>query len=65
MYSRHSLEDTIVALATAPGLAAIAVIRISGDQAFEIVEECFEGRSIQDLTAIQSTWDISGAQKSR
>ena len=49
MYSRHSLEDTIVALATAPGLAAIAVIRISGDQAFEIVEECFEGRSIQDL----------------
>ncbi len=33
--------DTIVALATAPLISAIAVIRVSGSKALEIVEECF------------------------
>lgn len=35
-------EDTIVAPATAPGQAAIAVIRISGPRAFDIVHSVFE-----------------------
>jgi tRNA modification GTPase len=34
-------EDTICALATAPGMAALAVIRISGPKSFSIIEEIF------------------------
>jgi tRNA modification GTPase len=34
-------KDTIVALATAPGTSAIAVIRLSGEQAIEMVHQCF------------------------
>lgn len=37
--------DTIAALATAHGTAAIAVIRISGPQAFDVVERVFRSRS--------------------
>jgi tRNA modification GTPase len=37
-------EDTIVALATAHGTAAIAVIRLSGPKAFEITERIFRTR---------------------
>lgn len=35
-------QDTIVALATPDGLGAISVIRISGSQAFSIVEPVFK-----------------------
>ena len=35
-------EDTIVALATPPGTGAIAVIRISGPDAIELVSKRFE-----------------------
>ena len=45
VYSRHDLETTIVALATAPGQAAISVIRISGKDSFKIVDACFKGKS--------------------
>ena len=37
-----SRNDTICALATAPGMAALAVIRISGPGAFEIISKHFE-----------------------
>lgn len=46
MYSRHSLEDTIAALSTAPGQAAIAVIRVSGPEAIPIVNEGFKGKDL-------------------
>lgn len=46
MYSRHSLEDTIAALSTAPGQAAIAVIRVSGPEAIPIVNEGFKGKDM-------------------
>lgn len=36
--------DTIVALATPPGVSGLAVIRISGDEAIEIVDKHFEGK---------------------
>ncbi|MEO5581715.1 MAG: tRNA uridine-5-carboxymethylaminomethyl(34) synthesis GTPase MnmE [Saprospiraceae bacterium] len=49
MYSRHSLEDTIVALATAPGQGAISIIRVSGSDSFELVDNCFKGKSIHDI----------------
>ena len=39
-------DDTIVAPATAPGLAAIAVIRISGKKAFEITDAIFPSKKI-------------------
>ncbi len=32
----YSLEDTIVAVATPPGMGALGVVRLSGDQAFEV-----------------------------
>ena len=40
-------EDTIVARATAPGEAAIAVIRISGSQTMAIVEKIFHPKTEQ------------------
>lgn len=39
-------NDTIVALATAPGLGAIAVIRLSGPKAIEIVGSVFSKKSL-------------------
>jgi tRNA modification GTPase len=39
-------DDTIVALATAPGIAAIGVIRISGTKAFTIINEMFPSKDI-------------------
>lgn len=40
MYER----DTIVALSTAPGISAIAVIRLSGDEAIAIADNIFSGK---------------------
>lgn len=48
MYSRHSLDDTIAALSTAPGQAAIAVIRVSGPEAIPIVNEGFKGKDLEN-----------------
>lgn len=39
-------DDTIVALATAPGIGAIGVIRISGTRAFPIINELFPSKDI-------------------
>ncbi len=36
--------DTIVALATPPGVSGLAVIRVSGDDAIRIVDKHFQGR---------------------
>ena len=43
------LNDTIVALATPSGAGAIAVIRVSGPQAIEIVAPLFNSKSKKDL----------------
>ena len=45
-------RDTIAALATAPGQAALAVLRISGPKAFAIAEEVFRGPSVPPRTQI-------------
>ena len=39
-------DDTIVALATAPGVAAIGVIRISGFNTFSIVSKLFPSKNL-------------------
>ena len=52
MYLYHMInklsgwDDTIVALATAPGIGAIAVIRISGSKAFAIADSLFPSKKI-------------------
>lgn len=40
-------HDTICALATANGIGAIGIIRISGEQSFEIVNKIFEGKNLE------------------
>ncbi len=45
-YSSHNLQDTIVALATPPGLGAIGVIRLSGQDAIAIVDRVFRGKNL-------------------
>lgn len=44
---KFETNDTIVALATAHGSAAIAVIRLSGPNAFNIVEKNFYSKNLQ------------------
>ena len=40
-------DDTIVALATPPGMGAIGVIRVSGKQTFAILNELFPAKDLQ------------------
>ena len=39
-------DDTIVALATPPGIGAIGVIRLSGNKAFEIIDQLFPSKKL-------------------
>ncbi len=41
----RSIKDTIVAVSTAPGRAALAVVRISGPQAAEVADRIFQGKT--------------------
>lgn len=43
------MNDTIVAISTALGVGAISIVRLSGNKAIEIVNDCFEGK---DLTTV-------------
>lgn len=54
------VNDTIVALATAQGVSAIAVIRLSGPEAISITQKVFSGR---DLTEQPSHSIIFGVVK--
>jgi len=42
-------QDTICALATANGIGAIGIIRVSGNQSFEIVNKIFEGKNLEKV----------------
>lgn len=42
-----SWNDTIIALATPPGVGAIGVVRISGKQAFEIINKLFPSKNLR------------------
>ena len=54
-------QDTIVALSTAQGISAIAVIRLSGKGSFDIIGKCFKGADLakKDTHTIHfgSIWD--------
>jgi len=45
----YTINDTIVALATAPGEGAIGVIRLSGSEAIAIAEKIFKGKKLSKL----------------
>ncbi len=45
-YTNYDLQDTIVALATPPGVGAIGVIRLSGKAAIEIANRVFYGKDL-------------------
>lgn len=46
IYTKHNLTDTIVALATPPGVGAIGVIRLSGMDAIAIADAVFHGKKL-------------------
>ncbi|MHA6247933.1 tRNA uridine-5-carboxymethylaminomethyl(34) synthesis GTPase MnmE [Pontibacter sp. CAU 1760] len=46
MTQQHFTTDTIVAVATAPGVGAIAVIRLSGPEAIRITNAVFKGKDL-------------------
>ena len=45
-YIKQDLNDTICALATAGGVGAIGVIRVSGAEAITLVEAIFKGKRL-------------------
>ena len=45
------MNDTIVAISTSLGVGAISIVRLSGNEAIEIVNNCFKGK---DLTNVES-----------
>ncbi|KIC95914.1 tRNA uridine-5-carboxymethylaminomethyl(34) synthesis GTPase MnmE [Flavihumibacter solisilvae] len=47
-YTSPQWDDTIVALATPPGIGAIGVIRLSGPKAIDIADELFPSKNLQD-----------------
>lgn len=44
-------DDTIAAIATPPGLGAIGVLRLSGDQSFEIIQKLFPSKNLKEQKA--------------
>ncbi|MTI67013.1 MAG: tRNA uridine-5-carboxymethylaminomethyl(34) synthesis GTPase MnmE [Firmicutes bacterium] len=45
-------EDTIAAIATAPGEAGIGIVRISGDKSIDIAESIFKGKTEEKLSKV-------------
>ena len=40
------MEDTICAISTAKGVGAISIIRISGKDAFKIINKIYKGKNL-------------------
>lgn len=52
MYSKLSgWDDTIAAIATPPGIGAIGVLRLSGNQSFEIMQKLFPSKNLEEQNA--------------
>ncbi len=55
LFTLNQTEDTIIALATPSGVGAISVIRLSGDDAINIVSKHFQSKfGSKDLTKVKS-----------
>ena len=48
---RDTMNDTICAISTSQGIGAIAIVRVSGEEAIKIVNKIFKGK---DLTKVDS-----------
>lgn len=60
---QDSIHDTICALATPPGIAGLAVIRISGPATFDVCSRLFSGAALQDVpphTIHYGWWQADG-----
>jgi tRNA modification GTPase len=51
MAYRNDLYDTIIAPATAPGIGAIALVRLSGQDAIRLVNEVFQGKNLEEVAS--------------
>ena len=60
MASLNAMDDTIMALATASGAGAIAIIRISGNEAFSITEKVFRAKGKKVVSKADSHTIIFG-----
>ena len=47
------MDDTIVAISTALGVGAISIIRVSGDDALDIVSKIFRGADFYGEITLQ------------
>jgi tRNA modification GTPase len=47
MISTSAIDDTIIALATAQGVSAIAVIRLSGKDSIRLANQMFKGKNLE------------------
>jgi len=60
------MSSTICALATPPGAGGIAVVRVSGPEAYAVVGEIFTPRHpktkprVEDVAAAEAAMDIEG-----
>src|SRR5262249_12746941 len=60
------LDDTITALATAPGTAGLAVLRVSGDCALELSDRVFRGKAPLARAAghtLHHGWAVDAARR--
>ncbi|MBC7382673.1 MAG: tRNA uridine-5-carboxymethylaminomethyl(34) synthesis GTPase MnmE [Bacteroidia bacterium] len=48
-YTRNNITDPICAIATAAGIGAIGVIRVSGKDAITLVNKCFTGKNLEKV----------------
>ena len=48
--------DTIVAISTALGAGAISIVRLSGDEAIDIVNSCFKGKDLRTVDSHTITY---------
>ena len=45
----YTMNDTICAIATSQGVGAIAIIRVSGEEAISIVNKIFKGKNLENV----------------
>ena len=43
------MKDTIVAISTTMGIGAISIVRLSGNDAIQIVNKCFKGKDLEKV----------------
>ena len=57
----YQIDDTIAAIASAPGGAARGIVRLSGPDVLSIIEACFRPRDGQVLRELSSAAALSGS----